>query len=297
MTECQEYFTYPSNQERRMRWLLGCVSFVLLLGFISNGFTFVFILSKDRLRKKNLANIKLFIFNTADCIFWFFMGQVSINLEKVKENLRHSTFRLSFFFLYGQLIAISFIMFERIRMASVSGISLNSLSRDPSEGTYHQRLMTSFGVAVAVDILLTTFISQHQIIVTAVLAVFNIALYIILFIKVSKLQTVVTRGVVNARRKALLYASMLMVGFILEVLLITLYMMFTEEERLSNCQFVLDIKTWITSFCYAFRFIWDPASYFLFNAIPRKLLTKFSASCVSKTRSNQAVNHAVEAQS
>ena len=273
MEYCNKTFNYPHQQNMYFHIAVVSLTSVALLGFGVNCFTFCFILANKTLRRKNICSAKLQAMNATECIFWC-LGLLAVrqtDQQRVNVVVRTYYFRLSYFFIYGQLMAIGLVIMDRIRLAS-SRITLNTVSRNPTDRNYETRILASIFIALCINLTLTLTVTELQLIVMGGLATLDTILFVVLVVKLSTIKAIVRGNIVNARKRALSYVSFLMAGFILDMVILFFLRVLMKEELRNNCPVVLDPLTLIVAHCGVCRFFWDPVSYFLFNLLPRTLL-------------------------
>ena len=261
------------------------VSFLSTSGFIVNLSSIAFVMGNRSLRRNNIGSLVLFYLNTVECTFSLFLA---VYHYMSRNDLRIYVQQLYFFFFLSQVMIGGLIIVQKIKLAAMNNV--NHIVRNPSKETFASRSLVLIPITLIVCVILSVFLT-HQIsrfIILAILALIDIILYITLLIRLSKLKSAVGSAVANIRRKSLLYVTVLFFGFIVEIICaVSANAMQTDK----HCPPILS-PAFIFSWCvYSARYIWDPASYFLFNSQPRQLLRQKTHQNIQKWN---CCNHRVE---
>ena len=274
MEHCNKTSHYPHQRDKYFH--IGAVSLTLvnLLGFGVNCFTFCFIIANQILRRKNICSAKLLAVNTTECISVCagLLAVKHVKNPKLDVATRKYYVRLIYFFTYGQLTAIGLITMGRIKLANSPNITLNTMSKNPSDKIYQSRTLVAIFCTICINLALTLMVKDLQLIVMGVLVVLDLTLFVILVLELSKIKAIVHGNIVNVRKRALSYVSILMAGFILDMIILFALGALVRKNLHNNCPVLLDPPTLIAAQFRAFMFLWDPVSYFLFNSLPRNLL-------------------------
>ena len=267
MINCSVLFSYPKPQNERSRLMDATIPHIYIISALFNLCTILLILTNQSLRKQSLGSLKLFIFSFGGCIF-----NTNSMLHKGIQGLGRSEYYVQFisFFLIGQIMSITIVTIERIYFVSGTMTSVNSVTRVGSRGKIRFRLLKFILGAVVFNAILSGVV-PHPHYIVSLITILNIALYVVLVVKVSRLKTFVEGAVMNVKRKALLYVTILFVGFVVEFVIFFIQGMLYRKQMLAGCPVKLTIEAMIVTYINSLRFAWEPASYFLFNTVPRKL--------------------------
>ena len=271
MFNCSELYMYTSWHTKAFNILAISIPILSVLNTIASCFTMLFIGLIKQLRVKYIFSFKLFLFNSAECLYALY--QTFSTSRKYSSMHSKSHIQILSVFQLGQMISIGFITYGLIQKASGSMACNNRIVIHPSQRHNHIKLLIASGMSVLINIILSVLISKLLPLYGTFVAI-DVVLYIILFTKVSKMQKLVGRTVSNLRKKALTYISMLFVGFIAEIGLVMFLGASHKKHLLSNCQPMLSITDVFLYHILELRFLWDVLAYFAFNAYPRKLLTR-----------------------
>ena len=177
-----------------------------------------------------------------------------------------------FFFLLGEVMAVALIIGHKINLAGGTMNSVSNITRNPAKKDIQNKFFVVILLAFALTVLLTSVLVNQFIVVITIFVAFDIILYIILLHRISALQSSVHSAVGNMRRKALLYVSVLLIGFILKIIIAFYTHSLVIDQVDVNCPPVLSPSKVIWMCFFSTRFVWDPTAYFLFNGQPRKML-------------------------
>ena len=268
MVNCSEQFNYPPQEEDRLRFTRLSIPAMNMFSMLVNAFASIFILLHSPLRQQNLGTLKLFIFNSGECLVTSYELMYNGLSKLVQRNYFANVIT---FFLVGQSMAISLVTIERIQMVTGSFTSVNNVTRNPTREKYPVRLIFCIFGAVTLNALLSALIPYPQYVV-AITVLFNTALYTILVIKVAKLRSRVHGAVDDVRKKTLMYVSALFVGFMSEYAVFFIQGALVREQFIKGCPPVLTVGLLLVMYLLNLKFVWEPLTYFAFNARPRSLL-------------------------
>ena len=256
-----------------MQFMLTSGIVFLALGLLCNLSSAIFLISHKELKKKNICSLKLFLFNVAEN--FVLLVTITIQFSEVFINIPTFLLSLQFFFVLGQIMAVGLVIVERILRAKVSLTSVNQINRNPLNDRYDTLLVLMIFVATALNFLICLFLAHIAVIIVWIFAVINLVLYVLLIKALSKMKTRAHGAVNNIRRKSLTYVTILFVGFIGEVIIISYRQeIFNNILATKKCQVTMTKLSLTILHIYILRFVYDPVTYFLFNGIPRKLLKR-----------------------
>ena len=269
MPNCSEKYVYTPWHTRAFDILAISIPTITFLNTIASVLTVLFIGLIKQLRIKYIFSLKLFVFNTAECVYTLY--QTFSTSRKYSSMHSKSHIQILAVLQLGQIIAIGFITYGLIQKASGSLAFNNKIIRPFEKGRSPIKLLALICASILANITLSVLIHKMLPLYGA-FAIIDILLYINLYIKVSKMRKRVRTAVSDLRKKALTYVTMLFVGFMAEISL-TIFLGASHKEQLvTNCQPTLSITDLFLYHALELRFLWDVVAYFAFNAYPRKLL-------------------------
>ena len=278
MADCIANVTYLMQQEERFKYLnlnSTAIAVVGIIGIVINTLLTSLIMTNPSLRQKSLGTLKLCVFNTCECLVALYrMKKRRLNPDQEEREIFE---RIITFLVAGQIIAVAVVTIERIQLVSGTLTSVNNMIRDPSKGKDRVKLIILIIIAVVVNALLSGLVPQVKYLIASIVFI-NCVLYLILIIKLTSLKNLIHCTLSSIRRKALLYVSALFIGFIFEFMVF--FMRGTVHEELylkyvkRGCVPVLARGKLFVIYLYTLRFVWEPVTYFTFNAAPRALLRK-----------------------
>ena len=283
MANCNQLFNYTAHQEERLRLTRFSIPALNGYGIIVNLFTAVFIMYHPALRRRNFGTLNLLLFNLGECLLVrYTLTKYGLQWLKSVEIVLSSTIvSLITFFIVGQCMAIAVVTFERIQLVSGSLNSVNSIVRNPRTVKRRYKLLILMLFFIAVDALLSWFTYYIKYSVAPFVFI-NLVLYVILVTKVARLRTRIHGMLIGLRKKALHYVTALGIGFICECTVFFVRNHQIKEhakdivirQTAPGCLPVMTVRRLVFLHLYHLRFIWEGMSYFLFNAPPRRLLSR-----------------------
>ena len=179
-----------------------------------------------------------------------------------------------FFFLLSQIMIIGCIIVQRIKLTAVNIV--NRVVRSPGKGQQVRIYLASTLTTLAASLVLSVCLTKQmpQFLLLGAMGFMDFILYVSLLIRLSKLRTIIGGAVTNIRKKALLYGTMLFLGFLIEITCAVSMKSMQKDQVYVNCPPIMSPIFVFTWCIYSIRYIWDPASYFFCNGQPRTLLKK-----------------------
>ena len=288
MPNCSIEYAYTPWHKKAFEILAVSVPVITKINIIATCLTLAFICVHRQMRTKNICSMKLFLFNLAECIYT--LAQTTTTSRKYSSMHSKSHLRVLSVCQLGQIIAIGFITHARIQQVSGSMTAINTVVRVPGRGRRQTRTFTVILISVIVNILLSVFITK-LVPLYATFALIDLILYIVLLVNLSRLKTIVGGAVMNLRKKALTYVTMLFMGFIVEIT-VTIFLGTSHQEELtSNCQPMLSVFDVILYHVLESRFLWDALAFFIFNADPRRKITDSCKQLREKLRRRRSKIH------
>ena len=265
-----------------------------IFGGLANIFAAVLILVSPELRWNHLGSLQLFLFNVGEWLLVrYTLTKAGLDWpQKLAQILQNGHFMPCItFFVVGQIMAVAFVTFERIQLVSGTLASINHVVRNPTREKYRLKVIIFMMVALLLDALLSGLITHLRYIVAPFLLL-NLVLYGILVAKISRLRTSVHGAVLAIRRRALLYVTVLMVGFICEFIVFFIRGHLLQKHMTIACPVEFPRDTLVVIHLDLLRFVWEALSYFAFDAVPRKLVFATCKRLWRKIRCCQSVNDA-----
>ena len=287
MASCQEKFNYSIHQKDLQSQFHTIGGVVSIVSIIINVFTVIFIIKHPQLRQKYICSFVLCLYNTAECLF----SLIGINYIKYQGTLIPNVRHFRFFFLIGQLMSIGFILVQRIRLASGTGRSVSHITRNPSAEKQKKLLFVLNFLGFITNILLALFLVNYSIIVISIYVIFDLMLYGYLITWLSKLQSSISGVLRGLRKKALVYVSILLLGFLLQISITLLTREKVKDQLMVNCPPKFNTATMSVMCIYSFRFLWNTTVYFIFNGQPRILLREKCKRIVQKINCCKTKGH------
>ena len=278
MENCHLRFEYPSNQEQFQSILRTIGGFATISSLTINLLTIAFVLRHHTMRQKNICSLNLFLLNTGECLFTL----IALVYTKHKGTLIPGRGRFRFFFLLGQVMTIGLIIAQRIHIAAGNMTSVSHITRNPTTRKHRNIFLTLIITVLAVNIVLTLVLSHKFLTVAAIFVAINLSLYIVLLLKLKLLQHTVGGAVRNICKRAILYVTLLLLGFIMEIAIALPTNAMLLNRTSIECPPRLSPATTILMCIYSLRFIWDPAVFFLFNGEPRTVLKQKCKQIIDK---------------
>jgi len=225
----------------------------------------------------------LFVFNFGECAF--------TSYEIAKNGLSELGSTSYFipvisFFLVGQTMAFGFVTIERIQILSGKLTSANAIVRNTDRKRHRQsKLNLAILLSVVLDALLSYLIQHPQYLVASFMAL-DVLLYAFLLAKVMKLRDLIKNATPDTGvcKKAILYISVLFIGFLVEFVMFFIQGIYFRKQFVYHCPPILTIEALAIMYLFGLRFIWEPVSYFVFNALPRQL---FIEACLRLSPTNR----------
>ena len=129
MEICRKKFVYDEDQEDLQSRLHTISGFIITAALLLNLFGIAFVLKHPFLRQNNIFSLKLFFYNTGECIFTL----IALIYTHSTRSLISDAKSFRFFFLLGEVMAVGLIIGHKINLAGGTMNSVSNITRNPAE--------------------------------------------------------------------------------------------------------------------------------------------------------------------